>query len=98
MTAMAEAQSPVIRVSDLKVHYPVRHTGWGFGPKATLKAVDGVSLELRRGEILGLVGESGCGKSSLGRALLRLVEPTSGEISLGGKDFRNLRKDALRRF
>jgi oligopeptide/dipeptide ABC transporter ATP-binding protein len=94
---MSEA-SVIAKVSDLKVHYPLRRNGWGFGPRPTLKAVDGVSLELHRGEILGLVGESGCGKSSLGRALLRLVEPTAGQVELGGRDFLSLKGAELRRF
>ena len=86
----------VASVKDLKVHYPVRHGMLSFQPKQTLKAVDGVSLELRQGEILGLVGESGCGKSSLGRAIIRLVNPTSGKVEIDGVDFLSLRGDALR--
>lgn len=86
----------VARIKELKVHYPVRGSMLSFQPKQTLKAVDGVSLELRQGEILGLVGESGCGKSSLGRAIIRLNHPTSGTIEINGKDFMGLEGKALR--
>src|SRR5688572_1475075 len=83
-------------IQDLKVHYPVRRGFMSFQPKQTLKAVDGVSLELRQGEILGLVGESGCGKSSLGRAIIRLVNPTSGKVEINGVDFLSLKGSGLR--
>lgn len=91
------SESTFLKVAELKVHYPVRS---GFIPlkaKTVLKAVDGVSFELNRGEVLGLVGESGCGKSSIGKALLRLQEPTSGQIELEGTDFLSLRGESLRR-
>jgi len=86
----------VAKISDLKVHYPIRTGFFAFGPKQTLKAVDGVNLEVKRGEILGLVGESGCGKSSLGRAIVRLIDTTSGKIELHGTDFLALKGKALR--
>lgn len=88
---------PALRVQDLKVHYPLRRTKMGFGPAITLKAVDGVSFDLAEGEILGLVGESGCGKSSLGKAILRLNHPNAGRIYIGDTDFLALKGEQLRR-
>ena len=72
--------SPVLRVTDLQVHYAVRQ---GFQNR-TLKAVDGVSLSLRPGECLGLVGESGCGKSSLAQAIMGITAPTAGTVEISG--------------
>ncbi|NBX83958.1 dipeptide ABC transporter ATP-binding protein [bacterium] len=89
---------PLLVVKDLKVHYPVRTGVWNFSEPRVVKAVDGVSLELFPGEVLGLVGESGCGKSSLGRALLRLQEPTSGKLTVLDQNFLNLHGKALRHF
>ena len=89
-------QLPFLKVNNLKVHYPVRRDLFDFGEKKTLKAVDGVSLELRAGETLGVVGESGCGKTSLGKAIIRLVKPTGGKVELAGKDFLTLEGSALR--
>lgn len=89
--------SAVLSIRNLKVHYPIRGGFLSFGNKQTLKAVDGVSLDLAPGEILGLVGESGCGKSSLGRAIMRLIKATSGEIDLGGTNFLDLKGGNLRR-
>ncbi len=87
----------VLHVRDLKVHYLMRAGFLNFGPKQYLKAVDGVSLELKQGETLGLVGESGCGKSSLGRAIIRLNKPTSGHVEIGGIDFLALKGEELRK-
>ncbi len=71
---------PLLTIKDIKVHFPIRR-GATFGRvTGHVRAVDGVSLEIRKGETLGLVGESGSGKTTLGRAVLRIVEPTSGEI------------------
>ena len=72
---------PLIDVKDLKMYFPIK-TGW-FKTKP-LKAVDGISFSINKGETLGLVGESGCGKSTAGRALLHLYKPTSGEIRYDG--------------
>ncbi|WP_460575800.1 ABC transporter ATP-binding protein [Hymenobacter coalescens] len=86
----------LLRVQDLHVHYPVRK---GFFGRATevVRAVDGVSFDIRRGETVGLVGESGCGKTTLGRTLLRLVEPTAGKILFEGDDWARLSTGELRR-
>jgi len=86
----------VAHVSEIKVHYPLQR-GWIRKKRFTLKAVDGVGFELRRGEVLGLVGESGCGKTSLGRAILRLIEPNSGSLEIDGVDFRKLSGRELRK-
>ena len=85
----------LLEVRDLAVHYPVKTPL--FARKRFLKAVDGVSFSIDRGEIVGLVGESGCGKSTLGRALVKLENPTRGEIILDGVDLASVKGKALRR-
>ncbi len=75
---------PLLEVRDLKKYFPVR-AGLFRRTKAQLRAVDGVSFRIEKGRTLGLVGESGCGKSTLGRAILRLHEPSSGDILLNGR-------------
>ena len=74
--------TPLIEVRDLKEHFPIQVSGLKTKP---LKAVDGVSFSIKRGETLGLVGESGCGKTTVGRTILNLYKPTSGEIIYDGK-------------
>jgi oligopeptide transport system ATP-binding protein len=87
--------APLVQVEDLKMHFPIysgllrRHTG-------NVKAVDGVSFTIPAGETLGLVGESGCGKSTVGRAMLRLYEPTAGRVVIDGDDVAALPPEALR--
>ncbi len=88
---------PLVELRELTVHFPVR-AGLLLGRTVgLLRAVDGVSLSIPRGTSYGLVGESGCGKSTLARGLLRLVEPTSGEILFDGTDLRQLNNEAMRR-
>jgi peptide/nickel transport system ATP-binding protein len=88
-------QRPLLEVSDLVKHYAVRG-GVLRRRVGTVHAVDGVSFSVARGETLGLVGESGCGKSTTGRCVIRLIEPTSGEIHFEGKNVRSLEADELR--
>lgn len=78
-------REPLLVVNDLAKHYALRANLFGRGG-VTLRAVDGISFEIGHGETLGLVGESGCGKSTAGKAILRLVEPTAGTVRLGGVD------------
>ena len=87
--------APLLQVENLQVYFPLR-TGL-FQPKAFVKAVDDVSFTLYPGETIGLVGESGCGKTTLGRALLRLTEPTAGRILFEGDDLARLPGGELRR-
>lgn len=74
----------LLRVEDLKIYYPV--AGSGFGKKEFVKAVDGVTFEVKKGEVFGIVGESGCGKSTLGRGGCKLENLTSGHVYLDGED------------
>ena len=74
----------LLRVEDLKIYYPV--AGSGFGKKEFVKAVDGVTFEVKTGEVFGIVGESGCGKSTLGRGVCKLENLTSGHVYLDGED------------
>jgi len=82
---------PLLAIRDLKVHFDLR-----AGRKGVVKAVDGVTIDIYSGETLGLVGESGCGKSTLGRAILRLTEPTSGQVLFRDQDLAHLSKRAMR--
>jgi len=88
--------APLVALDHLKVYFPIksgivldRHVG-------DVRAVDDVSFSIRRGETLGLVGESGCGKSTVGRAILRLYEPTAGRITFDGQDITELGEHELR--
>ncbi|EMB18453.1 ABC transporter ATP-binding protein [Rhodopirellula europaea] len=84
------AEPPLLRVNDLKVHFPFRR-GSLFNPEQGLiRAVDGVSFDIAKGETLGLVGESGCGKSTTARAIINLVHPTSGDVQVDGKSIAGL--------
>jgi oligopeptide/dipeptide ABC transporter ATP-binding protein len=87
--------APLVQVSDLVKHFPVRG-GILQRQVGTVQAVDGVSFDIKRGETLGLVGESGCGKTTVGRLLLRLIEPTSGTIRFDGVDITAISGAALK--
>lgn len=86
---------PLLRVRNLKKHFPITR-GIFSRTSGYVRAVDGVSFDLYRGETLGLVGESGCGKTTTGRSILRLIEPTSGEVSFDGQDVVGLKSAPLR--
>ena len=88
--------APLLDIVDLKKHFPVRRTAFS-ARRGVVQAVDGVSFAIQPGETLGLVGESGCGKSTVGRMILRLIEPTSGAIRFDGEDLLALEGKALRR-
>jgi oligopeptide transport system ATP-binding protein len=90
--------SDFLVVRNLMIHYQIERGSMWRGSATVLRAVEDVSFEIGKGETFGLVGESGCGKSSIGRALLRLQEPTSGTITLGGTDITTLGKEQLRQF
>jgi oligopeptide transport system ATP-binding protein len=100
--SVPQNREPLISIRDLKVHFDLGGGGAldkliGAKPeKRIVKAVDGVSLDIYRRETVGLVGESGCGKSTLGRAILRLTEPTSGQVFYGERDLAHLSARQLR--
>jgi oligopeptide/dipeptide ABC transporter ATP-binding protein len=81
---------PVLEVEELKRHFDLRGTGGLFGKKAVLKAVDGISFTVAKGETLGIVGESGCGKTTAARLVLNMVTPTSGRVVFQGREISGL--------
>ncbi len=87
---------PLLEVKGLKKHFPI-YGGLLRRQVATVHAVDGVDFDVQPGEIFSLVGESGCGKTTLGRSILRLIEPTAGHVRFGGTDVTGLSADDLRR-
>ena len=86
---------PILKVKDLQKLFPIQGGGLFNRVVGNVRAVDGLNLEVFPGETLGLVGESGCGKSTAGRAMLRLIEPTGGSIEFNGQDITNLKKKDL---
>lgn len=93
--ALQQAE-PLLKVEGLKKYYEKKGTSWFSKSKEEVKAVDEVSFEVFPGETLGLVGESGCGKTSLGRTILKLLEPTAGKIRYAGKEIQDLSEKDLR--
>ena len=94
--AVQEDEQPLLSVRDLKVHFPIRR-GVFLRTVGHVKAVDGISFDVYRGQTLGLVGESGCGKTTAGRAILRLIEPDAGQVRYDGRDLAQLGGSEMRR-
>jgi oligopeptide transport system ATP-binding protein len=92
----SDAATPLMRVENLKMHFPI-YAGVFRRQIGTIKAVDSITFDIKRGETLGLVGESGCGKSTAGRVMLRLYEATEGKIFLDGVDIAPLKGEKLRK-
>ena len=91
------AKRELLKVENLKQHFPVK--GGFLGRTVNhVKAVDGISFEVYEGETVSIVGESGCGKSTTGRAILRLDEPTSGKVTFEGTDLASLSKREMRKY
>ena len=86
---------PLLEITDLKKHFPIKR-GLFSSTVGQVRAVDGVSFSIQAGEVLGLVGESGCGKTTTGRCILRLLEPTSGSVRFEGREVTTLGRRALR--
>jgi peptide/nickel transport system ATP-binding protein/oligopeptide transport system ATP-binding protein len=86
----------LVEIRDLVKHFPLRGGLLGTSTKAVVHAVDGVSLDVRRGETLGIVGETGCGKSTLARLMMRLLDPTSGSISFDGREIATCSRKEMR--
>ncbi|MGN7397775.1 ABC transporter ATP-binding protein [Peribacillus frigoritolerans] len=95
MTSLSITEQPILEVRGLKKHYEISK-GWLGNEKEVLKAVDGVDFKVYKGETFGIVGESGCGKSTTGNAILRLLEATEGEILFEGQDLRKLTPEKMR--
>ena len=90
--------APLVELRDLRVHFPIRKGLIIERSVAIVKAVDGVTLSIRRGKTMGLVGESGCGKTTIGRTILKLQVPTSGAIRFDGADIATLDAAGMKRF
>src|SRR5262249_58080332 len=90
------ATKPLVSVRGLTKHFPIKKGLFGK-PSGFVRAVDGVSFDVMPGETLGLVGESGCGKSTTGRMILRLIEPTAGEVEFDGINLVSLDAKAMRK-
>lgn len=99
-TQFVKSQAPLLKVSELKQHYTIEPNFIERifkGQGQTIKAVDGINLELYPGEILGLVGESGCGKSTLSRTILQLIRPTAGKVEFLGTELTTLSREEMRK-
>ncbi len=94
-TSVPEGTKPLLSVRDLKVYFPIRK-GLFLRTVGHVKAVDGITFDVYRGQTLGLVGESGCGKTTAGRAILRLIEPDAGQVVYDGVDLRTLGSESMR--
>ncbi|HZA20816.1 MAG TPA: dipeptide ABC transporter ATP-binding protein [Actinomycetota bacterium] len=93
---MSTVGGPLLQVEDLKVYFPIRSGLVIERRVGDIKAVDGITFEIKRGETLGLVGESGCGKTTVGRTILRLYDPTEGRIVFDGRDIAGLSEKEMR--
>lgn len=93
---MSNMSNPILKVTDLKVHFPV--AGGVFSKKQVVKAVDGLNFEIMPGETFGLVGESGCGKSTTGRAIVKIYTPTEGKVEFNGEDITKIKGKELSEF
>ena len=93
--AVENSDAPLLRVEDLRVHFPFSRGSLFRPERGKIRAVDGLSFDIAEGETLGLVGESGCGKSTTARAIVNLVKPTSGRVLLQGDDITGLRDAAM---
>ena len=98
MSQLTEKSQPqnLLEISDLTKHFPVGDSGLFNKDKQVVRALDGITFSLKKGETLGIVGESGCGKSTMGRAILRLHEPSSGSIVFEGSDITSISKRDMR--
>jgi oligopeptide/dipeptide ABC transporter ATP-binding protein len=96
MSEVTDTSQPLLEVTDLVRHFPVRSSGIVRRTIGQVQAVDGVSFSVQRGSSLGLVGESGCGKSTTGRVITRLIDPTSGSIKFEGKEIGGISQRQMR--
>jgi ABC-type microcin C transport system duplicated ATPase subunit YejF len=93
---VVSSNGTLLRLENLKVYFPIKSGVFLDRHIGDIRAVDDITLDIERGETLGLVGESGCGKSTVGRAILRLYEPTEGKIVFDGQDISHLGESDLR--
>lgn len=97
MTSMAASKNALLQVRNLKKHFPITRGVILRREEGVVKAVDGITFDIRQGETFGLVGESGCGKSTTGRTILRLHQPTDGEVLFKGEDLAHISNEQMRR-